>query len=114
MHLKRQEVPKSWPVYRKGTKYVVKPGSALETGVPLLLVLRDMLHIAQNRKEAKRAISYIASKGNHISFINIGSGYSGSFSDHVREVGGDVHNVSDSSDLPKLILGKAKEIYAIQ
>jgi len=56
MHLKRQEVPKSWPVYRKGTKYVVKPGSALETGVPLLLVLRDMLHIAQNRKEAKRAI----------------------------------------------------------
>jgi len=67
-----------------------------------------------NTEEAKRAISYIASKGNHISFINIGSGYSGSFSDHVREVGGDVHNVSDSSDLPKLILGKAKEIYAIQ
>jgi len=57
MHLKRQEVPKSWPIYRKGTKYVVKPKAALEQGVPLLLVLRDMLHIVRNRKEAKKAVS---------------------------------------------------------
>ncbi len=56
MHLKRQGVPRSWPTYRKGTKYVVRPFSALESGVPLLLVLRDMLKIARNRKEAKRAI----------------------------------------------------------
>jgi len=56
MHLKRQEVPKSWPTYRKGTKYIVRPFSALGAGVPLLLVLRDMLGLASNRKEAKRAI----------------------------------------------------------
>ena len=56
MYLKRQEIPKSWPVHRKGTKYVVRPSSNLESGIPLLLILRDMLKIVQNRKEAKRTI----------------------------------------------------------
>lgn len=56
MHLKRQEVPKSWPIYRKGTKYVIRPDSNLEAGIPLLIILRDVLKIVQNRKEARRAI----------------------------------------------------------
>ncbi len=55
-HLKRQKVPKNWPVARKGTAYVIKPYSNLEKGVPLLIVLREMLNIAQNRKEVKKAI----------------------------------------------------------
>ncbi|MEK6840620.1 MAG: 30S ribosomal protein S4e [Nanoarchaeota archaeon] len=56
MHLKRQEVPKRWPVYRKGTKYVVRPDMNLESGVPLIIILRDMLKIVRNRKEARGAI----------------------------------------------------------
>ena len=56
MHLKRHEVPKSWPVYRKGTKYVIRPKSDIESGIPLLVVLRDMLNVVQNRKEARRSI----------------------------------------------------------
>ena len=56
MHLKRQEVPKSWPIYRKGTKYVIRPDSNLESGIPLLVILRDMIKIVQNRKEARRVI----------------------------------------------------------
>jgi small subunit ribosomal protein S4e len=56
MHLKRQEVPKNWPIYRKGTKYVVRPEYDAQRGVPFLIVLRDMLKIVQNRKEAKRVI----------------------------------------------------------
>ncbi len=56
MHLKRQEVPKSWPVYRKGTKYIIRPDSNLESGIPLLVILRDMIKIVQNRKEARRVI----------------------------------------------------------
>lgn len=55
-YLKRQQVPKNWPVPRKGTKYVVKPYSNLEKGIPLLIILRDMLKVAQNRKEVKRAL----------------------------------------------------------
>ena len=55
-HLKRQKVPKSWPIERKGTAYVVKPTSNLEESVPILIALRDMLKLSQNRKEVKNAI----------------------------------------------------------
>jgi len=56
MHLKRQKVPKKWPIPRKGTKYVVRPNFNPQKGVPILIILRDMLKVAQNRKEVKRAI----------------------------------------------------------
>jgi len=56
MHLKRQEVPKNWPVYRKGTRFVVRPSSDIARGIPLLILMRDIMGIAQNRKEVKRAI----------------------------------------------------------
>lgn len=56
MHLKRQKAPKKWPISRKGTKFVVRPLSNLRKGIPLLVILRDMLKIAQNRKEVKKAI----------------------------------------------------------
>lgn len=56
MHLKRQEVPKSWPIPRKGKTFVVRPKANLKKGIPLLIILRDMLKIIQNRKEAKKII----------------------------------------------------------
>jgi len=52
-HLKRQKVPKNWPVHRKGTKYVVCPNFK---GLPILIILRDILKVAQNRKEVKKAL----------------------------------------------------------
>jgi len=55
-YLKRQEVPKSWPIPRKGTAYVVSPHSGIQKGLPLLIVLRDVLKIAKNRNEVKKAI----------------------------------------------------------
>lgn len=56
MHLKRQKVPKNWPIFRKGTKYVVRPRHDTQRSVPILIALRDMLKVVQNRKEAKRII----------------------------------------------------------
>jgi len=56
-HLKRQKIPKSWPIPRKGTKYVVRPSLNPEKGVPILIILRDILKIAQNRKEVKKALN---------------------------------------------------------
>lgn len=56
MHLKRQRVPKKWPIKRKGTKYIVRPKANVEEGVPILVFIRDLLQIAQNRKEVKKAI----------------------------------------------------------
>lgn len=56
MHMKREKAPKNWPVKRKGTAYVVRPSSNSEKGIPVLIILRDMLKIAKNRKEVKKAI----------------------------------------------------------
>ncbi|MBI2044118.1 KOW motif-containing protein [Candidatus Pacearchaeota archaeon] len=56
MHLKRQQVPKNWPIPRKGTTYVVRPRSEIDKGIPILVILRDVLKLAQNRKEVKRIV----------------------------------------------------------
>lgn len=56
MHIKRQRAPNKWPTHRKGTKFIVKPNSDFKTGIPILVVLRDLLKFAQNRKEVKKAI----------------------------------------------------------
>ncbi|MEK6913979.1 MAG: 30S ribosomal protein S4e [Nanoarchaeota archaeon] len=55
-HLTRQEIPKKWPVERKGTAYIVKPNFSVKEGLPLLIILREMTKLAQNRREAKRII----------------------------------------------------------
>lgn len=55
-HLKRQNIPKSWPIPRKGTTFVVKSNFGFSKAMPLLVVMRDLLKIAGNRKEVKKAI----------------------------------------------------------
>lgn len=56
MHLKRQKTPKSWPIYRKGTAYIVR-GKNIQKGIPMLIIIRDMLKIAKDRREAKIALN---------------------------------------------------------
>ena len=56
MYLKRQKAPKKWPVPRKGTKYIVKPSFNLKSGIPILIVLRDILKLAKNKKEVKKTL----------------------------------------------------------
>jgi small subunit ribosomal protein S4e len=53
MHIKRKASPKAWPVHRKGTKYIVVPN---EKGLPLLIAMREILQVAQTKKEAKKII----------------------------------------------------------
>ena len=56
MHVKRNTIEKSWPVARKGTKYVVVASHNKKQGLPVLIILRDLLKIAKNRKEAKKIL----------------------------------------------------------
>jgi small subunit ribosomal protein S4e len=54
--LKRKPAPSFWPIHRKELPWVVKPspGShSLENCLPLTLVLRDILGVAQTRKEGQ-------------------------------------------------------------
>ncbi len=55
-YMKRQKIPRSWPLPKKGKAYVVKPRFSEKDGLPILVILRDILEIAQTRKEVKRAI----------------------------------------------------------
>jgi small subunit ribosomal protein S4e len=59
-HLKRLSAPKSWKIPRKRDVWVVKPRPgphALEGSLPLLLVVRDYLGLADTTREAKRIIN---------------------------------------------------------
>ncbi|ELY40670.1 30S ribosomal protein S4e, partial [Halalkalicoccus jeotgali] len=61
-HQKRLSVPDSWPVERKTATYTVKAraGPHGEEGVPLLIVLRDVLGYVDSKKEAM----YATNEGN--------------------------------------------------
>jgi small subunit ribosomal protein S4e len=54
--LKRKPAPAFWPIHRKDLPWVTKPASgshSLEKCLPLTVVLRDMLGVAQTRKEGQ-------------------------------------------------------------
>jgi small subunit ribosomal protein S4e len=58
--LKRKPAPRFWPIHRKELPWIVKPspGShSLQNCLPITLVLRDILGVAQTRKEAKMILS---------------------------------------------------------
>ena len=59
-HLKRYKAPKSWPIHPKEDTWTVKPapGShSINNSIPLTLVIRDVLKLADNSREAKRIIN---------------------------------------------------------
>lgn len=56
MHVKRNTTEKSWPIPRKGTKYVVVASHNKKQGLPVLIILRNLLKIAKNKKEAKKIL----------------------------------------------------------
>lgn len=58
--LKRLMAPRSWPIQRKTYVWTVKsrPGPhSTEKSLPLLMIIRDILHYADTAGEAKRIIS---------------------------------------------------------
>lgn len=58
--LKRKPAPRFWPIHRKEYTWVVRPSPgphSLQKCLPIAVVLRDILGIAQTRKEAKTIVS---------------------------------------------------------
>jgi len=59
-HLKRLSSPKKWRVKRKGIKFIIRPAPgphSLSSGVPLTVILRDMLNYASTLKEVKNILN---------------------------------------------------------
>ena len=65
-YLKRQKIPKNWPIKRKGSAYVARPNFSINKGIPVLIILRDICRriIMWNSKDfsfsaySSRAIKY--------------------------------------------------------
>ncbi len=59
-HMKRLTAARTWPIMRKERVFVAKsdPGPhSLDKSVPLVVALRDMLHLAENAREVKYLIN---------------------------------------------------------
>lgn len=59
MHLKRIAAPKTWPILRKENVFITfgKGPHKLELSLPLIIILRDFLKVANNNKEIKKIVS---------------------------------------------------------
>ncbi|MBW2974218.1 30S ribosomal protein S4e [Candidatus Woesearchaeota archaeon] len=58
-HIKRLAIPKSWPIKKNGITFITKPCPGphpVKMGLPLKLVIRDMLGIAKSSKEVKNIL----------------------------------------------------------
>ena len=58
-HQKRISAPRSWPIQRKEHYWTVKPRPGAHPAnhsIPLLILVRDLLKLADNTKEAKRVL----------------------------------------------------------
>jgi len=55
MHIKKTQMPTTWPVSRKGKRkrFVAVPSHAISRGISLLFLLRDVLKLVKTRKEAR-------------------------------------------------------------
>jgi len=59
-HMKRFNAPKSWAAHPKENKWTVKPSAgphSIKKSISLLIVVRDLLKLADNAREAKRIIN---------------------------------------------------------
>jgi len=56
-HLNRQNIGKTWPVERKGTKYLAVSSHNQNDSIPLIVVIRDILKLARTKKELKKVLN---------------------------------------------------------
>ena len=57
MHIKRKTIQNFWPVRRKGTKYLAVSTHNKKNSIPLIVVMRDILHLVKTKKELKKVLS---------------------------------------------------------
>lgn len=58
MHVKRSKMSKAWPIERKNTKkrFVAKVSHSSNSAISVLALMRDVLGVANTRKEVKRMV----------------------------------------------------------
>jgi len=71
-YVNRQNIGKSWPVPRKGTKYLAVSTHNANSSIPLVVAMRDVLNIVKTKKELQKSINekQIKINGKEIREIN--------------------------------------------
>lgn len=54
MHRKITEMPREWPLARKGKKYLARASDRSIDSLPILFALRDILGVVQTKREARK------------------------------------------------------------
>lgn len=60
LHLKRISAPKTWILDRKRTTFILRPkpsGHAMENGLPLGIIIRDVLKLTKTLREVKKLLN---------------------------------------------------------
>ena len=57
-HLKRQASMTTWPIERKGTKFITRPnpGKKFKLSIPIAIVFKNMLNYCKTTKEVKKIL----------------------------------------------------------
>ncbi len=58
-HIKRIAAPRSWPIPRKKSKWITKPRPgphSIDRSMPLSLILKDIIRLAENKREVKKIL----------------------------------------------------------
>jgi len=74
MHQSRQEATTRLPIKRKGTTYVARASSDLENSVPVVIAVRDILHLAKTKREVKKMITQKILKINWVEVMHPNEG----------------------------------------
>jgi len=56
MHQKRLTISKLWPIPRKGNTFIAVANNNKNTGIPVIIAMRDILGHVQTKKELKKII----------------------------------------------------------
>lgn len=59
-HLSRLAAPRHWPVARRGLKWIARPrpgAHSIRMGIPLNIIIRDLLGYAKNNREVKHILN---------------------------------------------------------
>lgn len=59
MHMKKLAAPRTWPIKRRDAEFVTRPlpGTKFELGMPLNVILKEMLECASTSKEARKILN---------------------------------------------------------
>ncbi|MBN1502028.1 hypothetical protein JW930_00660 [Candidatus Woesearchaeota archaeon] len=58
-HMKRQTVPKTWPIQRKGSKFITRPvpGKSFTLSIPINVIFKNILKYCKTTKEVKNILN---------------------------------------------------------